>query len=439
MYLACGVVHIVGEAIQGTAGIATHGSCIVSAHSVGCPSDVHRVSTVDKAIFHGSSHIGGLEGRMTVVEEPGEGTLTALQVIDFLIGNAHGAQGHAQVKGNILIVLDEGSIEGSIVFPVTAVSPVHGHDDDGVGVGAILADVVHPALHVGTEGLDIGAGKRTLLLQNDVAPGLAAHKHLGTGVTVLGHAIAFLPMGQERFAQQGVLGPVGILAHGLGNAIEHGILVVIIDEAVVQRKHLDLLGHLRHEYHVGRLQCHRRGGGGSLYKAVFARLEVEGHVIGARGGRNLASSALDERATGIVAREVALGAPNATHAQALIDAPVAVAVTHGRHGHLALEGLALDKVQLARGVHVVPTIVVADDINRGQTRVVVITDEQQGSSTIADGEHDALAHEGVAAARDVVVGAQHEVIRYVHLHAGAVAAIIASTAPVGVSHLELAV
>ena len=63
-------------------------------------------------------------------------------------------------------------------------------------------------------------------------------------------------MGLERLAQQGVLGPVGILAHRLGDIIEHGILVIIIDKAVVQREYLDLFGQLRNEHDVGRLQRH---------------------------------------------------------------------------------------------------------------------------------------------------------------------------------------
>ena len=375
---------------------------------------------------------------MTVIKEPRQGASATLQVIDLLVGHAHGTQGHTQVEGHILIVLDKGRVEGSVVLPVTAVSPVDGHDDDGVGIGTVFADVVHPALHVGAEGLHIGAGQRTLLLQDDVAPGLAAHEHLGTGVTVLGHTVALIPMGLERLAQQGVLGPVGILAHSLGDSVEHVVLVIIINEAVVQREHLDLLGQLGNEHHVGRLQRHRRGSRGGQFEVVLAGLEVEGHVIGTCSGRHLAGSALDERAVGVVAGEVALGAPHTAHTQALIDAPVAIAVAHGRHGHLALEGLALDEVEFAGSIHVVPAVVVADDIDRGQARVVIITLEQQGCGTIHDVEDNALAHVGVAAARDIVIGAQHEGVGHIHLGTGAVAAVVAGTAPVGVSHLELA-
>ena len=92
-----------------------------------------------------------------------------------------------------------------------------------------------------------------------MAPGLTAHEHLSTGVTVLGHAVTLVPMGLERFAQQGVLGPMGILTHGQGNAIEHGILVIVVNEAVIQRQHLHLLGQFGNEHDIGGLKRHRSG------------------------------------------------------------------------------------------------------------------------------------------------------------------------------------
>ena len=41
---------------------------------------------------------------MAVIKEPSEGALAAFQVIDLLIGHAHGAQRHAQVEGDIELV-----------------------------------------------------------------------------------------------------------------------------------------------------------------------------------------------------------------------------------------------------------------------------------------------------------------------------------------------
>ena len=108
MNLSCGVVHVVGETVQGTAGIATHGSRIAAAHAVRSPRDGCRVNAINEAKLHCGSHIGGLERRVTVVEEPRQCTLAALQVINLLISHAHGAQSHAQVDGHILIVLDKG-------------------------------------------------------------------------------------------------------------------------------------------------------------------------------------------------------------------------------------------------------------------------------------------------------------------------------------------
>ena len=245
-------------------------------------------------------------------------------------------------------------------------------------------------------------------------------------------------MGLERLAQQGVLGPVGILAHSGCNAVEHVVLIIIINEAVVQREHLDLLGQLGNEHHVGRLQRHRRGCGGCQFEVVLAGLEVEGHIIGTCSGRHLAGGTLNECAVDVVAGEVALGTPHAAHAQALIDAPVAVAFAHSRHGNLSLEGLALDEVQFARSVHVVPAVVVADDIDRSQACIVIIALEQERGGTVHDVEDNALAHVGVATARDIVVSAQHQAVGHSHLDTGAVAAVVAGAAPVGVGHLELA-
>ena len=193
---------------------------------------------------------------MTVIKEPCEGTSAAFQIIDLLIGDAHGTQGHAQVNGHILIDLNERCGNGGVILTVNTISPVDRYDDDGIGIGAILADVVHSALHVGTEGLDIGAGQRTLFLQDNVAPSLTTYEHLGTRVTILGHTITLFPVCQERLAEQSVLGPVGILAHSLSNTVEYGILVIIIDETVVQREYLNLFGQLGNEHDVGRLQRH---------------------------------------------------------------------------------------------------------------------------------------------------------------------------------------
>ena len=61
----------------------------------------------------------------------------------------------------------------------------------------------------------------------------------------------------QGLAKQCVLGPVGVLAHGSGNVVEHEVLVVVMYQAVVKRQHLDLGGQLRHERYVGRQQCHR--------------------------------------------------------------------------------------------------------------------------------------------------------------------------------------
>ena len=108
MHLTSGVVHIVGEAVQGTAGIAAHGGSVIGIETVGGPRDIQGILTVDEAILHRRGHVGGLEGRMAVIEEPRLGTCTALQVIDLLIRHADRTQGHAQVEGHILVILDEG-------------------------------------------------------------------------------------------------------------------------------------------------------------------------------------------------------------------------------------------------------------------------------------------------------------------------------------------
>ena len=117
---------------------------------------------------------------------------------------------------------------------------------------------------------------------------------------------------------------------------------------------------------------------------------------------------------------------------------MAIAVAHSRHRHLALKGLALHKVQFARGIHVIPTVVVADDIDSSQARVVIVTLEQQGGSTVIDCENNALADVSVTTARDVVIGAKHEVVGHIQLCTGAVAAVVACTGPSRVSNLELA-
>ena len=178
---------------------------------------------------------------MTVVEEPGVGACCALGVKYCLIGQAHGAQSHAKVESHVLVVLQECVVECGIVCPIATIGPVDRHDDNGIRIGAILANVVNPALNVCTEGLDVGAWERTLLLQDDMTPSLAANQHLGARITVLGNAVAFIPMGAERLAKQGVLGPGGVLAHSCCNGVEHCILVVVVDETVVEREHLDLL------------------------------------------------------------------------------------------------------------------------------------------------------------------------------------------------------
>ena len=180
-----------------------------------------------------------------------------------------------------------------------------------------------------------------------MAPGIAAHQHLGTGVTVGCHAVAFLPMGLKRLAQQSVLGPDGILAHGRSDVVEHLVLVVVVNQAVVEREDFHLLGKLRHKHHLGGLERHLHGSRGGFHKHKFSGGQIERHVIGTGRGRHRAGAALHQCARGIVAREVALGTPHTAHAQALIDAPVTESVVTGRECDLALKLVASGQAELA--------------------------------------------------------------------------------------------
>ena len=196
---------------------------------------------------------------MAVVLEPGECAFGTLAVVYILIGDTHRTQGHAEVTCYIQIVVHKGLIEVGIVLPVSAVRPVDGQDDDGIRVGAVFADVVHPLLDIGTESLNIGAWQAALLLQDDVAPSLAAHQHLGTWSAVLGEAVALGPVGAQWLAQQCVFGPISIFAHGQRDGVEHGILVVVVDEAIVERQYTHLLRNAGDENHLGGPYLHAHG------------------------------------------------------------------------------------------------------------------------------------------------------------------------------------
>ena len=95
---------------------------------------------------------------------------------------------------------------------------------------------------------------------------------------------------------------------------------------------------------------------------------------------------------------------------------MAITVVASVHGHLSGKDVVLGESELAAGIHIVPAIVVAHHVNRGETSLVVIALQQQSCAAIGDGKDNLLAHIGVATTRDVVVGAKHESIRSIDHH-----------------------
>ena len=159
------------------------------------------ILTEDESILHTSRHIGRHIRRMAVVEEPGGDTLAALVVVHLLVGHAYRTDGDTHLTCHVQVVIIEFLVEGGEVRPVTAVGPVHWHDDHGIGVRTVLADVFHPLFDIAAELLDIGARQTALLLEDDVRPCLCAYEHLRTRITVLGQSVTLVPVGFQRLTQ----------------------------------------------------------------------------------------------------------------------------------------------------------------------------------------------------------------------------------------------
>ena len=190
---------------------------------------------------------------MTVILEPRSQRISTAIVEGLLVSHAYRTDGDTRLAGHAQIVVKKHLVEFREVSPVTTIGPVQGNDDDGIGVRTVFANVGYPLLDIGAESLDIGAGQTTLFLQDDVRPCLVANEHLSTGSAVA-QSVAFVPMGTQRLAQHGVFEPPGILAHGLCDVVEHGSLVVVVDETVVQGQHLHLFRELGNQCDVSRHQ-----------------------------------------------------------------------------------------------------------------------------------------------------------------------------------------
>ena len=200
-YLACCVIHDVREAVQGTRCVGTHLCSLTVGDGSRMGGDGGRILTEDESILHTSRHIGRHISRMTIVEEPRSDTLAALVVEHLLVGYAYRTDGDTHLTGHVQVVIIEFLVEGGEVRPVAAVCPVHRHDNDGIGVRTVFADIIHPLFDIAAELLDIGTRQTALLLEDDVRPCLCAYEHLRTRITVFGQSVALVPVGFQRLTQ----------------------------------------------------------------------------------------------------------------------------------------------------------------------------------------------------------------------------------------------
>ena len=169
------VVYIVGELRQGLGCIAAHRGRLGVGDGGRVITDGGRALAEDEAIFHACSHIGRLVCGVPVVLVPRCNAFRSLGVERLLVGKANGADGDTRLACHVLAVVQERAVEVGEVCPVATVRPVHGYNDHGIGVGAMLAYVFNPLPDIVAERLGVGSWQRALLLENDVRPCLAAY------------------------------------------------------------------------------------------------------------------------------------------------------------------------------------------------------------------------------------------------------------------------
>ena len=212
-------------------GIRTHARCHLGGDTVRLPGNRRGVLAEDSGILQTASQIGSSRRRVAVVAVEVRAYRCRMIQLVVAVSDSNGTESKVEIVCYRLVVGDERSVVG-LVIRVSAIRPVDRQDDLCVGIRAVGADIRNPGLHIAVESREVGAWQRRLLLEDNMCPRCSCYHRLGIrsqGIIVV--------VVSECLAEIGVLGPSCIFAHGIAHGVEHRVLVVVIDQAVVDREH----------------------------------------------------------------------------------------------------------------------------------------------------------------------------------------------------------